>query len=74
MLVKLGGPKSILANSIGTDTKGYLSLAVYVASIPLAFVHTWISGDGGSSSALLWFIPDRRIERVFETSSDYLES
>jgi uncharacterized membrane protein len=74
MLIKLGGPKSILANSIGTDTKGNLSLALNVASIPLAFVHTWISGACWILVALMWLVPDRRIERAFETSSDDLES
>ncbi len=43
-LIKIGGPKSILANSIGSDTKGNLSLVIYAAAIPLAFVRTWMSG------------------------------
>ena len=61
-------------NSIGSDAKGNLSLVIYVASIPLAFVHTWISGACWVFVALLWFIPDRRIERVFENTNDDMES
>jgi uncharacterized membrane protein len=74
MLIKLGGPNSVLAHSIGSDTKGKLSLVIYVASIPLAFVHTWISAACWIFVALMWFIPDRRIERVFEKSDDDIET
>ena len=65
-LIKVGGPKSVLANSIGSDTKGNLSLVINIAAIPLAFVHTWMSGVCWVIVAFLWLLPDRRIERVLQ--------
>ncbi|HVW10163.1 MAG TPA: TMEM175 family protein [Bryobacteraceae bacterium] len=62
------GPDSPLKSALGRDLKGKLSPAVYLAAIPLAFVHPWISGALYSAVALAWLIPDRRIEREFEKS------
>ncbi len=58
------GNHSLLALAIGKDFKGNLSLLLYVIAIPCAFVSTWISGALFVSVALLWLIPDRRIERA----------
>jgi uncharacterized membrane protein len=58
------GRDSLLAAAIGKDWKGKLSPAFYFAAIPLAFVNGWISIDLYVSVALMWLIPDRRIERV----------
>ena len=60
------GRDSLLAAAIGPDWKGKLSPALYLASIPLAFVHPWISNAVYVFVALLWLVPDRRIERVLE--------
>src|SRR5438105_15336911 len=60
------GRDSLLAAAIGPDWKGKLSPALYLASIPLAFVHPWISNALYVFVALLWLVPDRRIERVLE--------
>jgi hypothetical protein len=68
-LIKVGGKKSILANSIGSDTKGNLSLVIYLAAIPLAFFHTWMSGVCWVIVAFLWLVPDRRIERVLQSET-----
>ena len=57
------GPQSKLAKAIGRDFKGYLSLALYVAAIPLAFVHQLIADALYVTGALIWLVPDRRIER-----------
>jgi uncharacterized membrane protein len=57
------GPHSRLAQAVGSDRKGLLSLALYVASIPLAFVNTWISDAIFVSVALIWLVPDSRIEK-----------
>lgn len=62
------GPQSILAAAIGRDWKGKLSPALYAAAIPLAFVNPWLSISLYVLVALLWFIPDRRIERVVATT------
>ncbi|HZS47061.1 MAG TPA: TMEM175 family protein [Blastocatellia bacterium] len=56
------GPDSKLAKAIGKDSKGYLSLACYIISIPAAFINPWISDILFILVALIWLIPDRRIE------------
>ena len=57
------GPQSRLAAAIGPDRKGKLSLALYLAAIPLAFVHPAISDALYTTVALIWLVPDRRIEQ-----------
>ena len=54
-----------VAAAIGGDAKGNLSLLIYVAAIPLAFVHRAIAGALYVVVALIWLVPDRRIERRF---------
>ena len=54
---------SLLAEAIGGDLKGKLSIAIYVTAIPLAFVNRWISCALYVLVAIIWFIPDRRIEK-----------
>jgi uncharacterized membrane protein len=61
-LISLHGQASTLATSIGGDKKGKISIAIYVAAIPLAFIHPWISGLCYIVVAIIWLIPDRRIE------------
>jgi uncharacterized membrane protein len=58
------GRDSLLAAAIGKDWKGKLSLLLYLAAIPLAFVSSWISDGLFIFVALMWLAPDRRIERV----------
>jgi uncharacterized membrane protein len=58
------GPNSLLAQAVGRDWKGKLSPALYLTAIPLAFVSPWISNGLYAFVALLWLIPDRRIERA----------
>jgi uncharacterized membrane protein len=60
------GRDSLLAKALGRDWKGKLSPVVYLAAMPLAFVSTWISSGLYVFIALLWLIPDRRIERALE--------
>ena len=62
-LIKLHGRSSPLATSIGRDRKTKLSIAIYTAAIPLAFVRPWISGVCYVIVAITWLVPDRRIER-----------
>ena len=57
------GPGSKLAAALGRDLKGKLSPFVYAAAIPLAFVNQWISDALYVSVALIWLVPDRRIEK-----------
>lgn len=58
------GSGSILAKAIGSDIKGKISPILYVIAILLAFVDHWISDAIYIIVALLWLIPDRRIERT----------
>jgi uncharacterized membrane protein len=64
VVVPLQGPQSRLAEALGRDVKGKLSLAVYVAAIPLAFVRVWIADVLYGVVALMWLVPDRRIESL----------
>jgi len=58
------GRDSLLAAVVGKDWKGKLSPVLYLAAIPLAFVSSWISDGLFIFVALMWLVPDRRIERV----------
>ncbi len=64
------GPESLLAEAIGSDWKGKLSPVLYLVAIPLAFLGPWIANSLYVFVALLWLIPDRRIERVLANRSD----
>ena len=61
-IVKEQGRGSKLAAAIGNETKGKLSAALYAVAIPLAFVEQWISDGIYVFVALMWLVPDRRIE------------
>ena len=58
------GPHSVLADAVGNDVKGKISLLFYLVAIPCAFIHEWIAGALYVIVALIWLIPDRRIERM----------
>ena len=58
------GPGSILATAVGRDWKGKLSPVCYLIAIPLAFLNPWLSNGLYIFVALVWLIPDRRIERL----------
>ena len=60
------GRDSLLASAIGKDWKGKLSPVLYLIAIPLAFVSPWISSGIYVFVAILWLVPDRRIERVLK--------
>jgi uncharacterized membrane protein len=60
------GRESLLAQAVGKDRKGKISPLLYLAAIPLAFVSSWIAGGLYVLVALLWLIPDPRIERKLE--------
>jgi uncharacterized membrane protein len=57
------GPDSVLAAAIGKDVKGKISIVGYVAAIALAFVDQWFSDAIYVTIALLWLVPDKRIEK-----------
>jgi uncharacterized membrane protein len=64
MIIAEHGNTAKLAAAIGNDMKGKLSLLCYFVAIPLAFTHEWISDVLYVCVALMWLIPDRRIESL----------
>jgi hypothetical protein len=56
-------PGSELARAVGSRWKEKISAALYLAAIGLAFVRPWIAETIYAATALLWIVPDRRIER-----------
>lgn len=62
-LIRAQGPHSQLANAVGRDLKGLFSVAGYVVGLPIAFFHPAISKAIYLATALVWLVPDRRIER-----------
>ena len=63
-LIRHHGRDSTLALALGKDFKGKLSVLVYAAAIPLSFFNRWIALGAYVAVAVMWLIPDRRIERT----------
>ena len=63
-LIAIQGDDSMLARAVGRDLKGKTSAILYLIAIPIAFVNRWISGAIYVFVALMWLVPDRRIERA----------
>ena len=64
LLVAEQGPNSRLARAMGADAKGKLSMLLWALAIGLAFVNQWISDAIYVTVALMWLVPDRRIENT----------
>jgi uncharacterized membrane protein len=62
-LINLHGQGSTLGASIGRDKKGKISIALYAAAIPLAFAKPAFAGGCYIIVAIIWLLPDRRIEK-----------
>jgi uncharacterized membrane protein len=62
-IIRAQGPQSKLRAAVGLDAKGVVSLLLYAAAIPLAFLSAWIAAAIYVAVALIWLVPDRRIER-----------
>jgi uncharacterized membrane protein len=58
------GEDSVLATAVNSDFKGKISVVIYVLAIPLAFVSTWLAGGLYVLVAIIWLVPDRRIENL----------
>ncbi|MGE0115505.1 MAG: TMEM175 family protein [Steroidobacteraceae bacterium] len=69
-LVTRHGKDSPLARALGNDRKGKLSLLMYAAAVPLAFVSVWLAGALYVAVALIWLVPDLRIERVLSKAGE----
>ena len=68
LIIRLHGGDSALARAIGSDLKGKLSFALYVVAIGTSFVQPWIAGCIYIAVALIWLIPDRRMEKILDSS------
>jgi uncharacterized membrane protein len=66
-LIALHGRDSVLATALGRDVKGKASVVIYAAAIPLAFVAPWLACALYVVVAVIWLVPDRRIEKTLET-------
>ncbi|MGE0354686.1 MAG: TMEM175 family protein [Gemmatimonadales bacterium] len=64
LIIRDQGPGSVLKRAIGNDRKGKISPLLYAVAIPLAFVNQWIADGIYVLVALVWLVPDTRIERT----------
>jgi uncharacterized membrane protein len=62
-ILRQEGPDSTLGAAVGRDRKGKVSPLIYAIAIPVAFLHPWMAGALYVVGALMWLVPDRRIER-----------
>lgn len=73
-IIRAQGKNSLLAKAVGSDIKGKMSPILYVLAIASNFVSPWISGSIYILVALIWLIPDKRIEIIlrneFESKAD----
>ena len=63
-IVAIEGRDSVLARAVGADRKGRISIAAYVTAILVSFVRPWVSDALFVLVALIWLVPDPRIERI----------
>ena len=68
VLIAHHGRNSPLAVALGRDIKGTLSLVCYAVAIPLAFVNSWVASLLYALVAIMWLIPNRRIEKALTNS------
>jgi uncharacterized membrane protein len=64
IIIASQGPGSLLKKAVGGDWKGKLSPIIYLVAIPVAFWSQWISQGLYVLVALVWLVPDRRIENA----------
>jgi len=63
-LLAIHAPDSLLATALGADFKGKISMVIYLLAIPLAFVKPWLACSLYILVAVMWLVPDRRIEKT----------
>jgi len=68
-IIAAHGQDSVLGRAIGSDFKGNISPILYTTAIALSFVSSWVAGGLYVLVALIWLIPDRRIERALARES-----
>jgi uncharacterized membrane protein len=62
-LLSIHARDSVLAIALGADFKGKISMVFYLVGIPLAFVKSWLACAMYVLVAVIWLVPDRRIEK-----------
>jgi uncharacterized membrane protein len=67
LIIKSQGHGSLLKKAIGRDWKGKVSPLIYLIAIPMAFWSPWVSQGLYVLVALMWLVPDRRIERALSS-------
>ncbi len=65
-IIAVQGPDSLLRRALGPDLKGKISPVLYVLAIGAAFLRPWLAATIYVVVALMWLVPDRRIERAIE--------
>lgn len=69
-IIREHGPDSDIARAIGSDLKGYASLFFYILAIAVAFFNPWISYIIYAGVAVIWLVPDRRVEGIGREKPD----
>lgn len=62
-IIHVQGSNSVLRKAIGNDRKGRISAVLYILAIVASFYVPWVAGSLYTAVAVMWFIPDQRIER-----------
>ena len=63
LLISLHGKDSAIATALGRDFKGKVSVVIYLVAIPLSLVRSWLGFGLYALVAIMWLVPDRRIEK-----------
>jgi len=72
-MIAVHGRDSLLAKAVGADNKGKLSILLYLLGIASTFVSAWLGFGLYSIVAMIWLVPDTRIEKRFETAGEGAE-
>jgi len=64
VLIAVHGKDSVLATALRSDFKGKVSVVIYLLAIPLSYVSSWFAFGLYILVAIMWLVPDRRIERI----------
>jgi uncharacterized membrane protein len=70
LIIASQGPDSLLKKAVGGDWKGKLSPVLYMIAIPMAFISRWVSIGLYVLVALIWLVPDRRIEKALSLNEE----
>ena len=68
-LIRHHGRESALAVAVGRDVKGVASVVMYLVAVPVSFVSAWVALGLYAGVALMWLVPDRRIEKTLTSQA-----